>query len=109
MKMYHWDTVEALRNYGYGDVIVVAESPQEAREKAMEHVPGYMICRSPGWLDTYKEHALNWRAIIDEWRIDDNMIDYVREFDDKVTQLRQDLATEPAEMPCGVVALYGSE
>ena len=32
MKLFHWHTVEALRDYGSGDVIIMAPDLETARE-----------------------------------------------------------------------------
>ena len=42
MKLFHWNESETLRDYGWGDIIVMAETVEEARQMVKDAKPaGY--------------------------------------------------------------------
>jgi hypothetical protein len=87
MNLYHW-TSAALKNYSNGDLVVVAETVEEAR----------VIIRSAA-LAIYLTQ-ISWFDEKDE--------DDVERYAEFVAELAADLAKDPTIAP-GFVAIWGGE
>ena len=42
MKLFHWMEIQALRDYGAGQVIIMAESLEEAHMSAIRDLPDHV-------------------------------------------------------------------
>lgn len=85
MTVFHWKTVEFLKRYSTGDIIVEAPGLPEARRKAVAHL----------------EHIITTGE--EFWWLDDE------ERAEAIDQLRQELEnTEPVE-DVEVIFIWGSE
>lgn len=91
MQMYHWPRATCLKNYGDGDILVVAASVDEARDKA---IAAY---------DAYLREERSWIFMIDG-AVDP---DEVEQYNLKWRELRDDIAVEPDVRD--VVFIRGSE
>lgn len=91
MALYHWSRSEALKGYASGDIIVMADTLHEAREKAITHIHD--------WL---KENR-SW------WYASDGTLDLEGDEYDKFLQmLQRDLEDEPAIVETGTIFIRGS-
>lgn len=91
MPMFHWNGVEALRNYARGSIVVEAEDAEMARAMARDH--------AMAWL---KEHREFW-FMHDGISIDE---DSREDYEKWVAQLDVDLDREPEQT--GVIYFPGS-
>lgn len=80
MKLFHWGSSEVCRLYGSGDIIVMAESLEQARETALTQAR----TASLGYIDMAD---LQSRIHRDE---DDRI-----EFEERLEVLRKDLKAQP--------------
>lgn len=91
LQLFHWDRSVALQRYASGDIIVIAENVEEARQKAVEaaKVAGYFNYCDMAYLASSSD--------------EDDRIEYEK----KLQELRDDLAREP--ITCEVIFIPGSE
>jgi len=95
MKLYHWYS-KVLSAYSDGDIVVMAESVEQARDKVYAQFKPledgnpfedpFLICL----------HQLG-------------DADYADEYDKKLSALREDLNQEPTVIENGVVCIRGSD
>ena len=91
MKMFHWDGATCLENYSAGDIIVMAESVEDARFKALGLVDQYL-----------KEHRSWW--FNSEGKLDPDSSDDHRQWMDK---FERDISQSANERE--VIFISGSE
>ncbi|MER9436707.1 hypothetical protein NKJ04_17590 [Mesorhizobium sp. M0618] len=94
MNLYHWAAAGCLKEYSCGDIIVMAESVDEARQKAFVHVGV--------WL---KDHRSWWFAA--DGTLDAEM--WQDSYDDFHLLLRVDLVAKPDLIESAVIFIRGSE
>ncbi|ESX17866.1 hypothetical protein X766_15810 [Mesorhizobium sp. LSJC255A00] len=94
MNLYHWALAECLKEYSCGDIIVMAETLDQAKEKAQAQMDPYLR-ESRSWWWTYDSDK------VDEWSQDD--------YDNFKRQFESDLAKEPDVIGNGVIFIRGSE
>ena len=85
MKLFHWEIAECLRLYSSGDIIVMAETLEEAKIVALEAgktaVLGYTnMAETTAWIARYPDDT-----------------DEVERFDRLMQTLREDLEKQPIE------------
>lgn len=78
-SLYRWDTVDVLRRYSTGDIIVAADSVEEAREivrrafvkfvKADEHGERCTF-QVDEYADDEEESKANWKKALDRLEVD---------------------------------------
>jgi hypothetical protein len=95
MNLYHWAAAGCLKEYSCGDIIVMAESIDQAREKAKAHMNDFL-----------KEHRSWWWDYAIEDKVDENYLDDYNEFKLK---LLADLIAEPDLIEPAVIFIRGSE
>ena len=95
MNLYKWDS-NLLKNYGPGDIIVMAETVEQARKKV------YMVFDPMEENGPFEDHYIK---ILEEMGDED----FVDELATKAIQLINDLAPEPALVTSGVVCIRGSD
>lgn len=93
-NLYHWSVAECLENYSSGDIIVMASSLEEAKQKARENIITYLKQERSWWF--------NEDGTLDE---DFGKDDY-RSF---METLEEDLKKEPDTVESGTVFIRGSE
>ncbi|KAB2751783.1 hypothetical protein [Brucella anthropi] len=92
MNLYHWSRATCLKAYRTGDIIVMAESVEEARQKVRDNIDEFL-----------KEHR-SW------WFLGDNLDEYCREeYKDFMGMLEFDITLEPDIVASGAVFITGSE
>lgn len=79
MKLFHWPIVEALKNYSSGDIIVMAEDVETARQAARAYADTHL-----------KEHRSWW--FDPDWKIHHDELEYYTKW---IAILEKDLAREP--------------
>lgn len=95
MNLYHWNS-KLLANYSDGDIVVMAENVEQARDKV------YALFDPLKDDGPFEDHYLKLlRDMEDE--------DYLPEFMEKLNQLREDLAKEPTAVTSHVVCIRGSD
>lgn len=97
--VYHFTDIEALMNYGNGEVIVQADSLEQAKQKAYDAV-----------LKEYYNHKIIFNFDEPQQDIDEScMEDYdLDEFIRVKVQLKEDLKREPL-IDEEVICLWGSD
>lgn len=93
MKLFHWNRSDALRNYSSGDIMVVADTVEEARAKVID-AAGPIWGKERGIGNSYFDNIGEFE--VDDWR----------EFRSK---LLLDLEGDPIVVESGVVFIWGSE
>jgi hypothetical protein len=98
MKLYHWYS-KVLSAYSDGDIVVMAESVEQARDKVYAQFKPlddgnpfedpFLICLHQLW--------------------DADYADYANIYDMKLSALREDLNQEPTVIENGVVCIRGSD
>ena len=94
MKLYHWNS-KLLQAYGDGDIIVMAESVDEARNKVFRQFDP--LEEGNPFEDCYTQ-MLYW----------DNDEDYPTEYMKRLNALREDLNKEPMQPISDVICINGS-
>lgn len=92
MQLFHWSMSTALKQYGHGDIIVMASSVEDARADAEAQALDYL------------RDAREW------WFLRDGTIDPEEreEYQEWMKKLRDDLAKEP-DADTTVIFIRGSE
>lgn len=90
MNLYRWDSV-LMKGYSDGDIIVMAESVDEARSKAAE---GF-------WRYIKEDYEYLLDNLIDDWMEE--------ELDEKRAIFEKDIAKEPELVTSGVLFMKGSQ
>lgn len=93
MNLYHWNCSEALKNYSQGDIIVMAETVEQARIKARTQIEIFI-----------KEARSWWYDLNGELYPDDH-----EERDRFIAKFEQDIAHEPELVELGAIFITGSE
>lgn len=93
MKLFHWPHSTALENYSAGDIIVLAEDLQAARNGVREY--------AADWL---RKHHRDW------WFDDEGHVDpeYAEDYSNWMAKLDLDLVEEPGEVDHPIFVM-GSE
>lgn len=94
MNLYHWARSEALKEYSCGDIIVMAASLAEARQKALAY--------ADIWLKEHRSWWFNADGSIDTEGYGDYYIMFRH-------RLVHDLEIEPDLIEAGTVFIRGSE
>ncbi|RUX60174.1 hypothetical protein [Mesorhizobium sp. M7A.F.Ca.CA.002.12.1.1] len=95
MNLYHWAVASCLKEYSCGDIIVMAETVDEAREKAKTKTDSYL-----------KSHRSWWWSYTAEREIHE---DYVDDYNQFKRLLEEDMAHEPDVIESAVIFIRGSE
>ena len=95
MNLYRWNS-EALRNYASGDVVVLAESVEQARKKVLQEYQPDVEGHS-----TEEVYLVMLKLTEDE--------DYEEELAKYWDLIRHDLAQEPELVESGVIFIRGSD
>lgn len=95
MNLYHWHS-ELLANYGNGDIIVMAENVEQARDKVYDLFEPENT-ESPFWSPYIEMLA----------QIEDE--EYKEERMNKLIMLQEDLNKEPTIVKSHVVCVRGSD
>lgn len=91
MNLYRWNS-KALKRYGDGDVVVMAEAPDEARGKAR------------GYARAYFEDKFDW--LLGD---DDEYFGFEAKFREFMAELERDLGKNPSRPPHDVIFVEGSD
>ncbi|AZO48039.1 hypothetical protein [Mesorhizobium sp. M4B.F.Ca.ET.058.02.1.1] len=94
MNLYHWAAASCLKEYSAGDIIVMAETIEDARQKAYRH--------ADIWIRDQRAWWFNFDGSIDREMWQDSYDGFYR-------LLKEDLAQEPDLITPGVVFIRGSE
>jgi CobQ-like glutamine amidotransferase family enzyme len=95
MKLYHWYS-KVLSAYSDGDIVVMAESVEQARDKVWSQ---FDPLKEDNPFEDYYLQSL--RYIGDE--------DYMTEYLKKQNALREDLNKEPMQLISDVICIRGSD
>jgi CobQ-like glutamine amidotransferase family enzyme len=95
MKLYHWSS-KVLSAYSDGDIVVMAESVEQARDKV------YAQFKPLDDGNPFEDHYLSCLHQSGD-------ADYADEYDKKLSVLREDLNQEPTVIENGVVCIRGSD
>jgi CobQ-like glutamine amidotransferase family enzyme len=95
MKLYHWYS-KVLAAYSDGDIVVMAESVEQARDKV------YAQFKPLDDGNPFEDHFLSCLHQLGD-------ADYADEYDKKLSALREDLNQEPTVIENGVVCIRGSD
>lgn len=95
MKLFQWYS-DALKNYGPGHIIVMAEDLAEAREKVLIEFYNYLKSENSYW-----SWYFNSDGTLDQ--------DYTEDYDKLVDKFKKDISWEPREKDSGVIFVKGSE
>jgi CobQ-like glutamine amidotransferase family enzyme len=95
MKLYHWYS-KVLSAYSDGDIVVMAESVEQARDKV------YAQFKPLDDDNPFEDHLLICLHQFED-------ADYADEYDKKLSALREDLNQEPTVIENGVVCIRGSD
>lgn len=96
MKLYHWDQSKFLKNYGHGDIIVMAKSIEEARTKAHNFLK----------IALYKKYSYGFPISIDELLVDECYAENVAE---DIENFGNDIEIMPTIVESGVIFIEGGE
>ena len=88
MTLYHWNSVDVLKEYSPGDIIVSAESVEQAREKATEAFKAYFLAYYD-WLDIENDDKEQYISLLE--------------------MLKKDLSIPPVVVDSDVVLIRGSQ
>ena len=95
MKLYQWNS-KLLSAYGDGDIIVMAETVDEARGKVFRQFKP--LKEGNPFEDSYLQML---------YSNDDE--EYVHEYTKKLNSLREDLNKEPMQVTSNVICIRGSD
>lgn len=95
MNLYHWAAASCLKEYSCGDIIVMAETVDAARQKATGQMNDFL-----------KEHRSWWWDYAIEDKVDEN---YLEDYNAFKQLLEQDLVMEPDVIESAVIFIRGSE
>jgi hypothetical protein len=93
MRLYHWPRVNCLANYSSGDIIVMAEGIEEARQIARTKMVDYV--------DDYRSWYFLEKGVVDP--------DNKDEYDAFMSSFEKDLEEEPKVVDPAAVFIRGSE
>ena len=93
MNLYHWPWAECLEEYSCGDIIVVAPSIEEARQKARANIDALLKGSRSWWFRS-------------DGTVDPDEAEYYREF---IQKLERDLKKDPDLVQHGTIYIRGSE
>jgi len=93
MNLYHWSS-ETLADYSNGDIIVMAESVEKARDKVYEMYKP--LENGNPFEDCYLQQMHN-----------NNDEDFMTQYTSKLNVLRKDLNEKPAILSNGVALISG--
>ena len=92
MNLYHW-YASCLKNYSDGDIIVMAPSLEEAKEKVRAYAGTYLKYRYEWWFKT-------------DGTLDPDCTEDYEEF---LTKLERDLAADPVSLKHQTIFIRGSD
>lgn len=95
MKVFHWNKSETLKRYACGDVIVVAETVEQAREKA--------VTDFVAWIEK-PESYYNFMVSSRVWWDNDDAEAYY----ELIEKFKIDISEEPIELQ-DTIFIMGSE
>lgn len=93
MKIYHWNRSEFLQEYGLGDILVLALTAEEARQKVRDKFMDYM------------RERYEWHFLEDGTLTDPDDASFIEEYR---SQMEKDISADP-EVTEGPIFIRGSQ
>lgn len=93
VQIYHWRAAEVLKRWGYGDIVVAAESVEQARDIARQS------------FITFVKDGEQCEFSVDEYAFGDEEANK-EAWSKAIARLEADIATEP--QVCNAVFVWGS-
>jgi hypothetical protein len=98
MKLFHWNRCESLRNYACGDIIVVADTVEEARQRVIDKV-------KEGFREKYSWYFNDDGSFF--FAAGDSDETYQEELENFTNQVKEDISIDPEVKD--VVFIQGSD